>query len=118
MDSGPDTFAGEVGDLAARLAALPATASRISAKKTELDRLESTTPLAGFRERELARMRRTFDDPDATYHALRRAFVRKERPARTPAHLDPSRVARTAPMPSTADVTGTDPVGDPSRSNG
>ena len=79
---------------------------------------DARDPLAGFRERELARMRRTFDDPDATYHALRRAFVRKERPARTPAHLDPSRVARTAPMPSTADVTGTDPVGDPSRSNG
>ncbi|SFM63876.1 putative two-component system protein, hydrogenase maturation factor HypX/HoxX [Streptomyces sp. cf124] len=118
VDSGPDTFAGEVGDLAARLAALPATASRISAKKTELDRLESTTPLAGFRERELARMRRTFDDPDAGYHALRRAFVRKEPPAHTPAHLGPSRVARTAPMPSAADVTGTAPAGDPSRSNG
>ncbi|MFF6783423.1 enoyl-CoA hydratase-related protein [Streptomyces sp. NPDC012510] len=89
VDCGPDRFAHEVGGLAARLAALPATASRITAKKTELDRLESTTPLAGFRERELARMRRAFDDPDAPYHALRRSFVHKERPPRTPPHLAP-----------------------------
>lgn len=93
VDCGPGAFAREVGGLAARLAALPATASRIAAKKTELDRLESTTPLAGFRARELARMRRTFDDPDAPYHALRRSFVHKERPPRTPPHLGPAPVA-------------------------
>ncbi|MBZ3905984.1 enoyl-CoA hydratase-related protein [Streptomyces griseiscabiei] len=93
VDRGPGAFAGEVGGLAARLAALPATAARITAKKAELDRLESTTPLAGFRERELARMRRTFDDPAAPYHALRRAFVHKERPAHTPPHLGPAPVA-------------------------
>lgn len=46
VDCGPDGFAGEIGGLAARLASLPATASRITAKKTELDRLESVTPLA------------------------------------------------------------------------
>ncbi|MCC9708356.1 enoyl-CoA hydratase-related protein [Streptomyces sp. MNU76] len=109
VDRDPDAFAGEVAGLAARLASLPATAARISAKKTELDRLESTTPLAGFRERELALMRRTFDDPDAPYHALRRSFVRKERPSHTPPHLAAARVARTAPMPAAADVTGTAP---------
>ncbi|WP_329223697.1 hydrogenase maturation protein [Streptomyces sp. NBC_01485] len=106
VDRGPDAFAREVGGLAARLASLPATASRITAKKTELDRLESTTPLAGFRERELARMRRTFDDPDAPYHALRRSFVHKERPACTPPHLVPAAVAQTGPDPSAAGVTG------------
>lgn len=90
---GPDVFAHEVGGLAARLAALSATAPRITAKKTELDRLESATPLAGFRARELARMRRTFDAPDAPYHALRRSFVRKERPPRTPPHLGPPPLA-------------------------
>ncbi|NUP18657.1 MAG: hydrogenase maturation protein [Streptomyces sp.] len=89
LDCGPGDFAREVGALAARLAALPATASRIAAKKSDLDRLEATTPLAAFRERELTRMRRTFDDPDAPYHALRRAFVHKERPRATPAHLAP-----------------------------
>lgn len=87
IDCGPGDFARETGALAARFAALPATASRIAAKKAELDRREATTPLAGFRERELARMRRTFDDPDAPYHALRRAFVHKRRPPCTPPHL-------------------------------
>jgi putative two-component system protein, hydrogenase maturation factor HypX/HoxX len=87
IDCGPGDFARETAALAARLAALPATASRIAAKKAELERREATTPLAAFRERELARMRRTFDDPDAPYHALRRAFVHKRRPRRTPPHL-------------------------------
>ncbi|OQR66018.1 hydrogenase maturation protein [Streptomyces maremycinicus] len=87
VDSAPGTFAADVGRLAAHLSALPGTATRIAAKKTDLERRETTTPLAAFRERELARMRRTFDDPDAPYHALRRAFVRKERPAGTPSHL-------------------------------
>ncbi|SDN19901.1 putative two-component system protein, hydrogenase maturation factor HypX/HoxX [Streptomyces sp. cf386] len=93
IDCGPGEFAHEVGTLAARLAALPGTASRIAAKKAELDRQEATTPLAAFRERELARMRRTFDDPDAPYHALRRAFVHKRRPGCTPPHLAPPPVA-------------------------
>ncbi|MGW5469085.1 enoyl-CoA hydratase-related protein [Streptomyces chartreusis] len=93
IDCGPGDFARETGALAARLAALPATASRIAAKKSDLDRREATTPLAGFRERELARMRRTFDDPDAPYHALRRAFVHKRRPPCTPPHLAPPPVA-------------------------
>ncbi|KUN81186.1 enoyl-CoA hydratase-related protein [Streptomyces griseoruber] len=109
VDRAPDAFAHEVGRLAARLAALPATAARITAKKAELDRLQSLTPLSGFRERELARMRETFDDPDAPYHALRRAFVHKKRPARTPPHLAP--VAQTGPAPSAADVTAMAPDG-------
>ncbi|MFJ5775260.1 hydrogenase maturation protein [Streptomyces sp. NPDC093094] len=87
IDCGPGGFAAETGALAARLASLPATASRVAAKKAERDRRESSTPLAAFREAELIRMRRVFDDPAAPYHALRRAFVRKERPRDTPAHL-------------------------------
>ncbi|RRR86413.1 enoyl-CoA hydratase-related protein [Streptomyces sp. RP5T] len=118
VDCGPDAFAGEVDGLAARLASLPATAARITAKKTELDRLQSVTPLAGFRERELARMRRTFDDPDAPYHALRRSFVHKERPTCTPPHLGPARVAQTGPTPSIADVTGMALHGVSSQPNG
>ncbi|MFF5184466.1 enoyl-CoA hydratase-related protein [Streptomyces sp. NPDC000345] len=109
LDCAPDAFAGEVAGLAARLASRPAVAARVTAKKTELDRLQRLTPLAGFRERELARMRRTFDDPGAPYHALRRAFVHKERPACTPPHL--AAVARGGPAPCTADVTGTAPSG-------
>ncbi|MDX3802651.1 enoyl-CoA hydratase-related protein [Streptomyces sp. AK04-3B] len=118
VDCGPQAFAEEVGSLAARLASLPATAARITAKKTDLDRLEAATPLAGFRERELARMRRTFDDPDAAYHALRRSFVHKERPAGTPPHLASAPVAQDAPVPTPTAVTGTAHVGVPSRPNG
>ncbi|MFJ1732638.1 hydrogenase maturation protein [Streptomyces sp. NPDC088254] len=82
LAGGPAEFAAEAGALAARLAALPATASRIAAKKADLDRLRSTTPLSEYRERELARMRAIFHDPAAPYHALRRAFVHKARPPR------------------------------------
>ncbi|MFJ8111275.1 enoyl-CoA hydratase-related protein [Streptomyces sp. NPDC096132] len=106
LDCAPDAFARETGGLAARLASLPGTAVRVTAKKTELDRLQSLTPLAGFRERELARMRRTFDDPDAPYHALRRAFVHKQRPERTPPHIASAQVAHSAPLPRAPRVTG------------
>uniref|UniRef100_A0AAU2JYF3 Enoyl-CoA hydratase-related protein n=1 Tax=Streptomyces sp. NBC_00049 TaxID=2903617 RepID=A0AAU2JYF3_9ACTN len=83
----PGDFTGETERLAARLAALPATASRIAAKKAARELDEARRPLAAYRDAELALMRRTFFDPDAPYHALRRAFVRKERPAGTPPHL-------------------------------
>ncbi|MER5427740.1 enoyl-CoA hydratase-related protein [Streptomyces sp. NPDC002588] len=109
VEAGPGDFAAEVGRLAAHLSALPATTARIAAKKPEL---ETRSVLAAFRERELALMRRTFDDPDAPYHALRRAFVRKERPRRTPRHLAP---AQTPPSPSAAGFTGTAPHDVPSR---
>ncbi|MER5916178.1 enoyl-CoA hydratase-related protein [Streptomyces sp. NPDC001982] len=102
LDCGAGDFAGEVGSLAARLAALPATSSRIMDKKTELDRQEAVEPLSAFRQRELARMRATFDDPNAPYHALRRAFVTKQPPTDTPPHLAHS---RSGPR-----VTGTDPA--------
>lgn len=73
----PQSFDAEVGALANRLAALPSTQSRIHAKKEERDRVD----LAPYREAELVRMHRIFADPHHPYHGLRRAFVRKERPA-------------------------------------
>ncbi|MEU1456730.1 enoyl-CoA hydratase-related protein [Streptomyces avermitilis] len=118
MECAPQEFAAEVGGLAARLAALPGTASRITAKKRELDRQESVTPPTAFREQELARMRRTFLDPEAPYHALRRAFVRKERPRCTPPHLSPAAVAPSGQIPSEAHVTGTAPHGVSPRPDG
>ncbi|MFJ7590968.1 hydrogenase maturation protein [Streptomyces sp. NPDC097617] len=83
----PGDFTRETERLAARLAALPATASRIAGKKAARERDEALRPLAAHREAELDLMGRTFRDPHAPYHALRRAFVRKERPAGTPPHL-------------------------------
>ncbi|MFF4582509.1 enoyl-CoA hydratase-related protein [Streptomyces sp. NPDC001389] len=91
----PEAFAGETARLAARLAALPATSSRIAAKKARREQDEARRPLAAYREAELTRMKRTFDDPHAPYHALRRAFVRKEPPRETPPHL----TRRTPPAP-------------------
>lgn len=77
IECGPQSFASEAGALASRLAALPATQSRVNAKKAEGDQVD----LAPYREAELAHMHRIFADPQHPYHGLRRAFVRKERPA-------------------------------------
>ncbi|MGW6836909.1 hydrogenase maturation protein [Streptomyces sp. NPDC054949] len=87
----PDAFAAETARLAGLLADSPATPSRIAGKKAARDRDEAVRPLAAHREAELTRMRATFHDPDAPYHALRRAFVRKEPATGTPPHLaDPA----------------------------
>ncbi|GAA3379064.1 hydrogenase maturation protein [Streptomyces sannanensis] len=83
VPAGPSEFAGEILRLAARLAALPALASRIADKKAA----SAAVQLVAHRERELARMRRNFFDPDEPYHALRSAFVRKVEPTGTPGHL-------------------------------
>ncbi|MFD3541427.1 hydrogenase maturation protein [Streptomyces sp. NPDC058662] len=94
----PGDFAAETARLAAELAARPATRTRIAAKKARRDLDEAVRPLASYREAELALMHRTFFDPEAPYHALRRAFVRKEAPAGTPPHL--VRAAQARPVPA------------------
>ncbi|MFJ8790692.1 hydrogenase maturation protein [Streptomyces sp. NPDC102462] len=107
----PGEFAAKTARLAARLATMPGTPSRIAAKKAELDRQECAEPLAAFRQRELARMRPVFDDPDAPYHALRRAFVRKQRPSVTPPHLTRATGPHAGTRrsgPTRSPVTGTD----------
>ncbi|MFH9725115.1 enoyl-CoA hydratase-related protein [Streptomyces sp. NPDC017254] len=80
VDCGPGEFAAEITRLALHLASRRGVASRVAAKKAEHARRESLAPLAAHREHELSRMREIFDDPAASYHALRRAFVRKEAP--------------------------------------
>ncbi|MFB9465455.1 enoyl-CoA hydratase-related protein [Streptomyces cinereospinus] len=84
----PSHFTAEVTLLAHRLAASGRVPARLAAKRAEAGRREAVTPLAAVRERELARMRRIFSDPDAPYHTLRRAFVRKERTAAEPVVTD------------------------------
>ncbi|MEG3627660.1 hydrogenase maturation protein [Streptomyces poriticola] len=78
VDCAPTRFPAEVTRLAERWAASPGLQARLAAKKAESERREAITPLAAVRERELGRMRSIFYDPGAPYHALRRAFVRKE----------------------------------------
>ncbi|GGU15748.1 enoyl-CoA hydratase-related protein [Streptomyces coeruleorubidus] len=73
----PQEFAAEVERLAADVAGDPDLARRITAKATARHADELQRPLAEYRRTELARMRAIFFDPQATYHALRSAFVRK-----------------------------------------
>ncbi|MDL5206394.1 enoyl-CoA hydratase-related protein [Streptomyces sp. ALI-76-A] len=70
-------FTAEVDRLAMALTAAPDLGRRIAAKAAARRRDETARPLAEYRQEELARMRGIFFDPDAPYHALRSAFVRK-----------------------------------------
>lgn len=70
-------FTTEVERLAAALADDPDLTRRITAKTTARHADELQLPLAEYRRTELARMRAIFFDPQAPYHALRSAFVRK-----------------------------------------
>ncbi|BFV57773.1 hydrogenase maturation protein [Kitasatospora sp. CMC57] len=62
-------------------------AARLLAKKQRRADDEAVKPLAAYRDEELARMRHNFLDPGESYHQLRRAFVHKNCPSETPAHL-------------------------------
>ncbi|WP_407285586.1 hydrogenase maturation protein [Streptomyces sp. BP-8] len=90
IDSGPQEFAPRTAHLAARLASSPAVQARIAGKKAARECDEAERPLHAYRDHELSRMHRIFFDPEQPYHALRRAFVRKEPLAGTPSHLDAS----------------------------
>ena len=61
------------------------------AKKAVREAEEAAKPLARYRAEELEAMRRIFFSPDAPYHALRSAFVRKE-PAAAPGEVARPRV--------------------------
>ncbi|MFE2378945.1 enoyl-CoA hydratase-related protein [Streptomyces sp. NPDC059398] len=100
VECGPQDFPASVTRIAARLASSSGAQSRAAAKKAEFDREEALRPLAAYRADELARMAATFDDPDAPYHALRRAFVRKLPLTRTPAHLDVHRPGQRGAAPA------------------
>ncbi|MER6982853.1 enoyl-CoA hydratase-related protein [Streptomyces carpinensis] len=70
-------FTAETARMAAELAGAPDVARRIEAKAAARERDETVRPLADHRSAELARMHDIFFDPQAPYHALRSAFVRK-----------------------------------------
>ncbi|WP_367325531.1 enoyl-CoA hydratase-related protein [Streptomyces sp. HUAS ZL42] len=87
VECAPGEFADEVTRMAGRLARSPSLPARLGAKKAARQRDEAVRPLSAYRAAELERMRAVFDDPAAPYHALRSAFVRKQRPNGTPEHL-------------------------------
>jgi putative two-component system hydrogenase maturation factor HypX/HoxX len=77
----------QVAALAAQLARGPEYAARLTAKAEVLAAAERQRPLAAYRAAELAIMSRNFSDPREPYAGLRRAFVYKHKPTRTPPHL-------------------------------
>lgn len=79
LPAAPGDFPAEAERAAAGLAAAPDLDGRIAAKSAAHAAGELERPLAAYREAELARMHGIFFDPDAPYHALRSAFVRKTR---------------------------------------
>lgn len=79
VPSPPGEFAAAVARMAGELTRHTDVSARIAAKKTARERDEQIRPLASYRTAELRRMQATFDAPDAPYHALRSAFVRKDR---------------------------------------
>ncbi|WP_165987298.1 enoyl-CoA hydratase/isomerase family protein, partial [Streptomyces sp. YIM 98790] len=95
IEAPPEEFAAEAARLAVRLARSDRLEARIGAKKADRERDEAVRPPAACRAAELERMRASFDDPAAPYHALRAAFVRGERPA--DAGADP--LAPPPPLP-------------------
>ncbi|MER5544218.1 hydrogenase maturation protein [Streptomyces sp. CG4] len=88
VPAAPRAFPAEVQALAAELASSPFVDARIAAKSAARAAGEVERPLATYREAELARMHALFFDPEAPYHALRSAFVRKT-PSGSPRPLTP-----------------------------
>lgn len=83
----PEAFGRQAAAIAGMLAASVRTDELIAQKKADRGHDEAAKPLAAYREHELAAMRKIFFDPDAPYHALRSAFVRKVPAVGTPPHL-------------------------------
>src|SRR5262249_58713321 len=93
----PITGTAQVATLASQLAHSPGYPARLAAKGRQLAAAEKQRPLAAYRAAELAIMRRNFSGPGEPYPELRRAFVYKEKPLRTPSHLARH---RTHPWPA------------------
>ena len=72
---------------AVRLAGSADLTGRLLAKKRSREGDERAKPLAAYRAEELRLMHRNFYGVDEPYHELRRAFVHKVCPVRTPEHL-------------------------------
>lgn len=82
-----ESFWNSIRHAAAELAGSPELASLLVAKKQRRAADEAIKPLAAYRGEELSHMHRNFFSPGEPYHELRRHFVHKVRPTRTPAHL-------------------------------
>ena len=72
---------------AEQLARSPDYPRRVALKARQLTPAAMVQPLDAYRQAELAIMNRNFYDPREPYAQLRRAFVHKQKPTRTPPHL-------------------------------
>jgi putative two-component system hydrogenase maturation factor HypX/HoxX len=82
-----DHFFAEVHERAAGLAGSQRHGQVAADKRTRRDADEKRRPLAAYRAHELAEMRRDIMDDRNGFAAARRAFVTKQPPHGTPAHL-------------------------------
>jgi putative two-component system protein, hydrogenase maturation factor HypX/HoxX len=80
-------YRAQVATLASQLAHSPDYADRLAVKAREAGSPERQQLLASHRAAELAIMRHNFFDPLEPYARLRSAFVYKDKPTQTPAHL-------------------------------
>jgi putative two-component system protein, hydrogenase maturation factor HypX/HoxX len=87
ITAGAAEYQMQVATLASQLADSPDYPARLAAKARQLAAAERQQPLAAYRAAELAIMRRNFSDPGEPYPQLRRDFVYKTKPTRTPPHL-------------------------------
>jgi putative two-component system hydrogenase maturation factor HypX/HoxX len=84
---GAAEYRAQVATLARQLAHSPDYPAQLAAKTRALAAAQKQRPLAAYRAAELAAMRRNFAAPGEPYPQLRRAFVHKDKPTRTPPHL-------------------------------
>jgi putative two-component system protein, hydrogenase maturation factor HypX/HoxX len=87
IEGGADRYRGRVIAHAERLAHSPRYPQLVAAKARQLATATAARPLIAYRQAELDVMSQNFFDSLEPYADLRRAFVYKHRPTRTPAHL-------------------------------
>jgi putative two-component system hydrogenase maturation factor HypX/HoxX len=102
FEGGADRFRAQVIAHAERLARSPRYPQLVAAKARQLAAATAARPLTAYRQAELAAMSRNFFDPREPYARLRRAFVYKHKPARTPPHLADRRAWAARPVASAA----------------
>jgi putative two-component system hydrogenase maturation factor HypX/HoxX len=106
MLGGPrQEFERRVLEYAERLAADPSYDRLLAARRQARETDERRKPLDAYRAEELAEMSRDFFDDRSGFRAARRAFVRKQRPQETPAHLARHRELSGASAPAGASAS-------------
>src|SRR6516162_3548380 len=98
IEGGTDRFRAQVIAHAERLAHSPRYPQLVAAKARQLAAATAVRPLIAYRQAELAAMSRNFFDPREPYARLRRAFVYKHKPTRTPPHLADRRAWAARPV--------------------